>query len=109
MDAVMFQKEWARMCNSYDDCKDCPLCLNGCSDGLGASGDIVEKRVEIVEKWSREHPRKTNGKVILDVLVSMGVPCVDTARYGYDRKMNIRVDADWWEEEYKKKGKTDVE
>ena len=60
MDAVVFQKEWDRMCRSYDDCKECPLRSNGCSDGLGASLDIAKKRVETVEQWSKGHPIITN-------------------------------------------------
>mgnify|MGYP003307578033 CR=1 FL=1 len=57
MDAVKFQKELARMCKSYAVCVDgCPLYGNGCSYGGEVFGDFSEKRAEIVERWSKEHP-----------------------------------------------------
>lgn len=68
MDAVMYLKEKARMigankkqsCNGL--CTECPLKKG--NDGTKANCTEVEivypeKAVEIVEKWSNEHPRKT--------------------------------------------------
>lgn len=108
MDAVMFQKEWARMCNSYDDCKNCPLRLNGCSDVLGASGDIVEKRVEIVEKWSREHPLTTNGMKVLEFIHGNVRDTTIIKNYPSTKDyVEICVEKSWWDAEYKRK--TDVE
>jgi hypothetical protein len=100
MDAVVFQKEWARMCRSYDDCKDCPLRLNGCSDGLGASVDIAKKRSEIVEKWSKEHPFKTNGMRFLD---DNREHIRTYHRWENDCKpyIEVHIEADWWDAEYK--------
>lgn len=57
MDAVNFVKEYNRMCNKYDGCQGCPLDGKDC--------EIVSKKinadhiVNVVEKWSKEHPQKT--------------------------------------------------
>lgn len=62
MDAVKFIKERNRMCDSFLNCHGCPLektedCLD---NGIGCIvGDEIKQIVEIVEKWSAEHPQKT--------------------------------------------------
>ena len=58
MDAVKYLKERNRMCDSYNN-----MC-DGCGFGKVPKGnraedDNPEKAVEIVEKWSKEHPMKT--------------------------------------------------
>lgn len=61
MDAVEFLKEYHRMCKSVD-CIKCGLYhLNNetgsnCPEYIEAHPD---KAVQIVEQWSKEHPRKT--------------------------------------------------
>lgn len=61
MDAVEFLKEYHRICKSVD-CIKCGLYhLNNeagsnCSEYIDAHPD---KAVQIVEQWSKEHPRKT--------------------------------------------------
>lgn len=61
MDAVMFVKEWKRMCRSSKTCLSCSI---GKSAGVSTvCSNVVkeepEKYVSIVEKWSAEHPMKT--------------------------------------------------
>lgn len=61
MDAVKFIKERERMCDS-DKCINCPLYKE--NNLAGVSCELFEKHnpevtVEIVEKWSKEHPVKT--------------------------------------------------
>lgn len=61
MDAVMFVKEWKRMCRSSKTCLSCSI---GKSAGVFTICSNVikeepEKYVAIVEKWSAEHPIKT--------------------------------------------------
>lgn len=61
MDAVMFVKEWKRMCISSKTCLSCSI---GESAGVStvcsnAVKKEPEKYVAIVEKWSAEHPMKT--------------------------------------------------
>jgi hypothetical protein len=63
MDVVRYFKEKARMtqkCNIL--CKNCPLYCNFLGRDVfctGLENDYPEKAVEIVEKWSKEHPQKT--------------------------------------------------
>ena len=72
MDALEFLREHQRMCdtqlNSGESCKGCKL------------GEIInrgtvcsvwcfknpEKAIEVVEQWSKEHPRKTRQSVLLE-------------------------------------------
>lgn len=64
MDAVEFLKEKSRMCNTFNLCdgggykETCELYKEGltCAD---YTNDYPEKAVEIVERWAKEHPRKT--------------------------------------------------
>lgn len=61
MDAVMFVKEWKRMCRSSKTCLSCSI---GKIAGVSTvCSNVVkeepEKYVAIVEKWSAEHPMKT--------------------------------------------------
>lgn len=61
MDAVMFVKEWKRMCISSKTCLSCSI---GKIAGVSTvCSNVVkeepEKYVAIVEKWSAEHPIKT--------------------------------------------------
>lgn len=65
MDAVKYIKEFNRMCRSYDYCSEgCPL-ESGCCILINPNADSesIEALVAIVEKWSEEHPLKTNGMV----------------------------------------------
>lgn len=62
MDAVKFLKERKRMCDSFGD-SSCEGCLiyaidigTGCFD---FQDDHPKQTVEIVEKWSEEHPQET--------------------------------------------------
>lgn len=73
MDAVEFIEERNRMCDQYwrvdGDCDGCPLVYtrecNEIRNMVDDSGKSVGKVVEIVEKWSKEHPRKTRQDVFL--------------------------------------------
>lgn len=100
MDAVKAFMERARMCRSHGDCNGCPLCEK-CGGGCIVSLKDAKEAVAIVEKWSKEHPLKTNGMVIMETLARMDVPCVGTAMNGLKQKMEIEIDAEWWDAEYK--------
>ena len=68
MDAVKFFKEMERMCKVYcdnpygeRDCKGCPLEI-GVDECMRVDMEESEKIVEIVEiveRWSKEHPQRT--------------------------------------------------
>ena len=63
MDAVEFLEEQYRMCEALNShCEECGLSyVNNKTDHV--CGDFIKKHpeeaVSIVEKWSKEHPRKT--------------------------------------------------
>ena len=62
MDAVKYLKEKHRICSIYKLCGKCPLGKpqNGKNTGCTRlEAEHTEKAVEIVEKWSKEHPQKT--------------------------------------------------
>ena len=69
MDAVMFVKEWKRMCRSSKICLSCDI---GKSAGVStvcsnAVKEEPEKYVAIVEKWSAEHSVKTRENEFLKI------------------------------------------
>jgi len=66
MDAVDFLKERERMCKSFDRCVECKLHGKCSHIEFNFEFDKVEDAVSIVEKWSKEHPVKTNGDVLFD-------------------------------------------
>nr|DAU79818.1 MAG TPA: hypothetical protein [Caudoviricetes sp.] len=69
MDANKFLNEYDRMCKSYDDCPECPLCsANGaCSFWPSIyNEEIYPDIIKIVEDWSAAHPRKTRQSVFLE-------------------------------------------
>ena len=74
MDALKFIEERNRMCERYwqvdGDCDGCPLVYtrecNEMRNMVDDSGKAVGEVVEIVEKWSKEHPRKTRQDVFLE-------------------------------------------
>lgn len=55
---VKFIKELNRMCESYKDCKGCPLEIYECIINSTTSDDACKKIIDVVEQWSIEHPRK---------------------------------------------------
>lgn len=59
MDAVMYLKERTRMCGT-DECSKCPAFARDGGCQL-ESEEIMSpnEAVDFVEKWSKEHPRKT--------------------------------------------------
>lgn len=62
MDALEFIRERNRMCKSFG------VCCNNCPADKNASCDSFawkEELVTIVEKWSKENPRKTRQSVFL--------------------------------------------
>ena len=70
MDTLEFLKERRRMCdsyvNSYNGCCDCPLAESRCSIGNTSSDEDLKKMIDIVEQWSKDHPRKTRQSVFLE-------------------------------------------
>lgn len=67
MDAKRFLEEWQRMCHNTGDygCGDCPVisyCQQYSPDswtGLCGSSMSIDDLMSKVERWAKEHPRKT--------------------------------------------------
>ena len=88
MDALKFVKERNRMCKSFGrSCDGCPANKNTCCDAF----EWQERLVPIVEKWSKENPRKTRQSVFIqqnpEVVLTDGVinikPCQMVKYYTY--------------------------
>lgn len=64
MDAKEFCKEFGRMCTS-NLCSECPAKDLYCSMTMVFNNNDT-RIVDAVEKWSKEHPRKTRQSVFLE-------------------------------------------
>lgn len=63
MDALEFVRERNRMCKSFGaSCNGCPADKNTACDSFAWKEELVE----IVEKWSKENPRKTRQSIFLE-------------------------------------------
>ena len=103
MDAVKFLEERNRMCDNYNLCTDgCPLCLKKCHLGVRKTDEECREMVAVVEKWSKEHPIKTNGERFL---YDNREHIRNYHRWGNGCKpyIEVHIEADWWDEEYKEK------
>lgn len=72
MDALEFIRERNRMCKSFG------VCCNNCPADKNASCDSFawkEELVTIVEKWSKENPRKTRQSIFIEQYPN--AECVD--------------------------------
>lgn len=60
---INFMKERRRMCDEVKLCINCPLeCTEFCDKAIYSSNfklEEVQRAIEIVQKWSDEHPQKT--------------------------------------------------
>lgn len=59
MDAVEYVKTQFRLCKSKDSCSECPLQDKENCCCIMDTIEYVEKAVQIVEQWAKEHPVKT--------------------------------------------------
>lgn len=74
MDAVRYLKESERMCTCCEGCEGCEIKErvgqgNSCIDFESAN---PESAVAIVEKWSAEHPIRTNAIYVAEKLREIG-------------------------------------
>ena len=65
MDALEFLRERRRMCDSHRHCEGCPLEDGKCVVSSDAPDEDYKRIITAVEKWSKEHPRKTRQSVFL--------------------------------------------
>lgn len=68
MDAVKFVREYLRMCAKVPNCEECPAFMTDfCTvNAEEQSPESAEKVVQIIEKWSVEHPQKTRQSVFME-------------------------------------------
>ena len=59
MDAVKYVKTKYRLCRSKDSCSECPLQDKENCCCIADTIEYVEKAVQIVEEWAKDHPAKT--------------------------------------------------
>ena len=72
MDALEFIKERNRMCRSFGgSCNGCPADKNICCSAFAWQEELVA----VVEKWSKENPRKTRQSIFLEQYPN--AKCVD--------------------------------
>ena len=96
MDVADFVREHWRMCDNYDLCRGCPMdgiCVP-CTEAVYKDPQGV---VEIVEKWSKEHP-VTNGEKFVEVFIGKDRAADRIVEMSfYD---SIRC-SEWWVAPYK--------
>ncbi len=79
--------ERKRMCISFEDCTECDFqCTYGCKR-LEVERTDFEKAIEIVQKWSNEHPQRTLLSEFLEhypktELNGMGLPNIAPCELG---------------------------
>jgi hypothetical protein len=103
MDAVSYLTNLSRLCDFYTSIE---MCGNSCPvfDYCNSGNDITEEdakeSVAAVEKWSKEHPFKTNGMRFLD---DNREHIRTYHRWENDCKpyIEVHIEADWWDAEYK--------
>lgn len=121
MDAVKFIKEINRLCEAHEDCKDCPLIGHACDVNTATimscyNIESVQKMVQIVEQWAKDHPEVTRKSEFLKMYpnadlknITRLLPCsldktlepFRCAKYGY-LSLTCRCDKcrdDYWKEE----------
>lgn len=118
MDAVKFIKEINRLCEAQEDCEDCPLIGHACDVNTATimscyNIESVQKMVQIVEQWAKDHPVKTRQseflKMFPNAYLKTMLPCsldktmkpLRCAKYGY-LSITCRCDRcrdDYWNEE----------
>lgn len=106
MDAVKFLKDFYRMCGQYNGCAGCPLQLTSAKKQLSChefQRRLPNRVVNIVEKWSKEHPQKTRlddfrEKFPHFIPNEIGYPQMLPKSLGYCGAQNC-LDCDYFEEQ----------
>ena len=108
MDALEFLVERNRLCGSYKGCVGCPFGAAECVVRDMTSEHTCKRIVAAVERWSKEHPRKTRQSVFLEqwpnVITHNGVidilPCtIDQSLSKCDGKDCFKCRREFWMQE----------
>ena len=105
MDAVEYIKELSRMCQYYTERKKCDISCPFdffCQNARYRDAKNSEAMVNAVENWREEHPKKTNGQVMLDYIKKF----VNDTDGGFTSltmspRIVLEFDQNWWCKEYK--------
>ena len=73
MDAVEYVKTQYRLCRSKDSCSECPLQDKENCCCIMDTIEYVEKAVQIVEQWAKEHPVKTRQSEFLKLFPNAAI------------------------------------
>lgn len=102
MDAVEFLEEQYRMCEALNShCEECGLSYtNNKTDRV--CGDFIkrhpEEAVAIVEKWAKEHPRKTRQEKFLEMFPKTHVDANNVITIcPYETCIGYKCDLKWGE------------
>lgn len=113
MDAKKFIRELVRMCKSHGEtCGDCPIlqAVRGCPLIVPGNAD-ADVLVDVIEKWSKEHPVVTNGQKVLEMIPDdvRSTTYHSALEHGHPNQIvsedyvKIRIKRSWWDAEYKAK------
>ena len=71
MEFVEVMKTERRMCRTIGMCKYCPLSSSNNGTSI-ICGDVIkdrpERAEEIITKWAKEHPAKTNRQIFIEIM-----------------------------------------
>lgn len=103
MDAAEFIKQYARMCGMYNQmtkCPKCPIDAENKTEGMTCGAfckAFPEKVVDLVAKWSKEHPIITNEMKFMEVFGE--VPQTLVQVFPADADV-ITLFGEWWDKPY---------
>lgn len=114
MDAEKYIKENHRMCDSYSNCAGCPMMVQKNNNGVDCTKFAYShpsEAVEVIEKWSKEHPIMTNAMKFKEVFGCEPLTG-DTDSHKYlcapiEKRadkcpfLDCRECDEWWDREYK--------
>lgn len=101
MNAVEFVRLQKRICQHHenDTCLDCPLYDHCLSSNLDLDFD-EEETVRLAEEWAAEHPLRTNGDAVKQMLEENAIWLEYTTRFS-DGGVTLTFSRAAWNEEYK--------
>lgn len=108
MDAIQYIYELRRMCDYYSSLGQCGAeCPRRfvCEEAPCEYSESDVEMFAMVENWSKAHPIKTNGDMILEVVHNI-INKNKGSNYIYERNSNkayMEFDASWWNMEYEEK------
>lgn len=80
-----YRHEWNRMCDAIfnEGCDNCPIKEAG--ESCYHIHFITQKHIEIIQKWSNEHPEKTRKQAFLEIFPKADVRLIgiNKACFGY--------------------------